>query len=300
MRQLKIAKQITSRETISLSKYLQEVSTISLLTQEEEDTLPGLIKQGDERALKRFVEGNLRFVISVAKQYQGSGERLDDLINAGNEGLIIAAKRFDTSRGFKFISYGVWWIRQSIMQYLTEHNKAIRLPANKIATVNKIKNVTSQLEQRFQRTPTTEEIGIELIEQDLKKEKKTSLKINPADIEDILAASSPLSSLDMKIGEDSESTLIDLIIGEGMEDINATLKQEDLQTSIKRVIGKRLTTRERDVVVLYFGLFGEPQKSLEEIGLQFDLTRERVRQIKEKAIRRLKTSSSTKEIQEYL
>ena len=296
MRQLKITQQITSRESISLNKYLQDVSSIPLLTQEEEIVLAAKIKEGDEAALKRFVEGNLRFVISVAKQYQSSGERLDDLINAGNEGLIVAAKRFDTSRGFKFISYAVWWIRQSIMQYLTENAKGIRLPANKISIINKIKVVTSALEQELHRTPTLEEIGEELLRRDSKK----GPKFDPSDLEHIMAASNSLASLDMKVGEESESTLADLIISEGLEDINSSLKNQDLQLVINKVFSKRLSVRERDVITMSFGLFGESQRTLEEIGIRFDLTRERVRQIREKALKKLKMTNSSKELKEYM
>jgi RNA polymerase primary sigma factor len=295
MRQLKISQQITTRETIAMNKYLQEISSIPLLTQEEEVSLSAKIKEGDEVALKRFVEGNLRFVISVAKQYQGSGERLDDLINAGNEGLIVAAKRFDSSRGFKFISYAVWWIRQTIMQHLTENSKGIRLPSNKISIVNKIKAATSYLEQQLQRVPSAEEVVEELLRRNVKKD----LKINTADVEQILNASAPISSLDMRLSEDSEGTLADLIMSDGLGSVNDTLKQQDLQLVLKKVLNKRLSPRERDVIRMHFGLFGESQQSLEEIGLKFDLTRERVRQIKEKALRRLKHSSATKEIKEY-
>jgi RNA polymerase primary sigma factor len=296
MRQLKISKQITVRESIAMNKYLQEISSIPLLTQEEEVSLSAKIKEGDQAALKRFVEGNLRFVISVAKQYPATGEQLNDLINAGNEGLITAAKRFDSSRGFKFISYAVWWIRQSIMQHLTENSKGIRLPANKISIVNKIKHVTSALEQRFERAPTLEEIGEELLRRDDKK----NLNLDASDVEQILIASSPLSSLDMKLGEDSESTLIDLIISEGMDSVNVTLESQDLQYTLRKVFNKRLSQREKEVVTMSFGLFGETQRTLEEIGLKFDLTRERVRQIREKALRKLKHSSASKEIREYV
>lgn len=295
MRQLKITQQITTRETISLNKYLAEVGSIELLTPEEEITLPLKIKEGDIDALKKFVEANLRFVISVAKQYQGTGERLDDLISAGNEGLIVAAKKFDTSRGFKFISYAVWWIRQSIMQYLTENNKSIRLPANKIAIVNKIKRATSSLEQRLERAPTVEEIGQELIETETKK----GSSVDSEDIEYILAASAPISSLDIKLGEDSESTLIDMIVTDSLNDVNKTLRHQDLQNALQRIFSKRLSQREKEVLIMCFGLFGQQQKTLEEIGNKFELTRERVRQIREKGLRKLRFQTSSKEIKEY-
>jgi RNA polymerase primary sigma factor len=300
MRQLKITQQITTRESLSLNKYLQEVSSLPLLSMDEEISLSKDIKNGDEKALKKFVEANLRFVISVAKQYQGSGERLDYLISAGNEGLIIAAKRFDQSRGFKFISYAVWWIRQSIMQYLSENGKPIRLPANKISAINKIKNVTSQLEQKLHRSPTTEEIGQALIEDDIKRNKKTVAKFDDVDIEHLIAANSSLTSLDAKVNEDSEISLVDLIQSEGMFDINDFLKQEDLQQVLKTLLEKRLTLRERDVIIHSFGLFGNNAQTLEEIGRKFELTRERVRQIREKSIRKLKFHSSAKQIKEYI
>lgn len=298
MRQLKITQQITSRESISLNKYLVEVGSIDLLTPEEELALALRLKDGDEAALKKFVEANLRFVISVAKQHQAQarGEKLDDLISAGNEGLLIAAKKFDTSRGFKFISYAVWWIRQSILQYLAENGKSIRLPANKLAIVNKIKRATNRLEQRLERNPTVEEIGQELFETEMKK----GNPIDSDDIEDILAASSPISSLDMKLNEDSEFTLIDMIVSDSLGDVNHTIKQQDLQSVIKRVLNKRLSSREKEIVVMSFGLFGQHQKTLEEIGRDFDLTRERVRQIREKALRKLRYQSAAKEIKEYV
>lgn len=292
MRQLKITQTITTRESISLNKYLADIGSIPLLTKEEEENLPLKIKEGDEAAFTRFVGGNLRFVVSVAKQYQGSGERLDDLINAGNLGLMVAAKRFDTSRGFKFISYGVWWIRQAIMQHLTENSKSIRLPANKITLVNKIKRVTSILEQQLHRPPTMEEIGEKLLED--------GEKITGSDVDQMLSIHATPSSLDMKIREDSETSLMDLITAESLEDVNQTLTHQDLQFTLKRLFQKRLTIREREIVIMLFGLFGEKQMSLEEIGIKFELTRERVRQIKEKALRKLRHTTTNKEVREYL
>lgn len=293
MRQLKITQQITSRDSRSIDKYLSEISSIPLLTAEEEVELPKLIQQGDQAALERFVKGNLRFVISVAKQYQSSGSSLSDLINAGNEGLINAAKRFDPSRGFKFISYGVWWVRQSIMLYLNENGKAIRLPSNKLGLINTIKNISSKLEQILQRTPTTEEISEEYF---LLKNKTLEIQ----DIDDILRISNPLNSLDMKVGEDESLTLIDMIPGDIMQDINETLKQDDLQNTIKKVFIKKLTKKEQEIVISYFGLFGNTPKSLDELGFEHDLTRERVRQIKEKAVRKMKMHSGSKELKEYM
>lgn len=294
MRQLRITQQITSRESIAVNKYLQDISSIPLLTAEEELSLPAKIKEGDTKALNRFVEGNLRFVISVAKQYQSSGESLDDLINAGNEGLITAALRFDTSRGFKFISYAVWWIRQTIMQHLNENSKSIRLPLNKITIANKLKVVTAKLEQDLNRLPTLDELKEGLTE------KYPKLKLEPGEIEKVLTASSPVSSLDLKLGDDTESTLIDILTFKGLEDVNDTLQYQDLKTTLKKVLKKRLSPREFDVIVMHYGLFGEPQKTLEEIGFKIDLTRERVRQIREKSLRKLKQMSSAREIREYI
>lgn len=294
MRQLKISKQITARESIAVNKYLQEISSIPLLSQEEELTLPAKIQQGDQKALNRFVEGNLRFVVSVAKQYQSSGERLDDLINAGNEGLIKAAGRFDTTRGFKFISFAVWWIRQSITQYISENSKSIRLPLNKLSIINKVRTVTSSLEQTLQRNPTPEEVYEEVM---LRYEKLT---LDPGDIEKILVASSPLSSLDMKLNDDSESTLADLLMVDSLGDVNKTLKTQDLQKTLDKVFNKKFSLREKDVITMFYGLKGQRQHGLEEIGEKFDLTRERVRQIKEKAIRKLKHVSASAELREYM
>lgn len=297
MRQLKITQQITTRESIALQKYLAEVSSIPLLTLQEEFELSGKIKEGDEKALKRFIEGNLRFVISVAKQYQGSGEKLDDLINAGNEGLMVAAKRFDNSRGFKFISYAVWWIRQSIMLYLTECSKGMRLPANKIAIVTKIRNVTSSLEQNLQRPPTLEEIqeGI------LALESTKVLNISPLEIEQMIIASTPLTSLDMKLSEESDSSLSDvLVVEDSVESVNDVIHKQDLSSTLHRLLDKKLSHREKEVLIMNFGLFGTPQKTLEEIGVTFDLTRERVRQIREKSLRKLKWGTASQQIKEYM
>jgi len=291
MRQLKITAQITSRDSISVAKYLQEVSTISMITQEEEIRLAHKIQEGDNKALEKLVKSNLRFVISVAKQYH-SGERLEDLISAGNEGLITAAKRFDASRGFKFISYAVWWIRQSIMSYMTENNKGIRLPANKLNLQNKIKNAISKLEQVYQRTPSMEEISEELI--------RNGHDLDATDVETILLCSSPVHSLDMKIGNEDESSLLDVLKADTLMDINETLNQEDLEFVLKKIINRKLSPKEREVLIAYYGLFGKPAQTLEEIGVESELTRERVRQIKEKAIRKLKYSNSTKEIKEYI
>lgn len=293
MRQLKITQQITSRDSRSVDKYLTEISSIPLLTAEEEVELPKLIQQGDQIALHRFVNGNLRFVISVAKQYQNKGASLPDLINAGNEGLISAARRFDPSRGFKFISYAVWWVRQSIMLYLNENGKSVRLPSNKLGLINTIKTISSHLEQILQRNPTSEEISEEYF---LRKNKT----LDVSEIDNIFRMSNPINSLDMKIGEDESLSLIDMIEGEIMMDVNETLRQDDLQNTIKKVFERKLTPKEQEIVSSYFGLFGKTQKSLDELGFEHELTRERVRQIKEKALRKLRFHSSSKELKEYM
>jgi len=293
MRQLKITQQITSRESRSVDKYLAEISAIPLLTTEEEVELPKLIKEGDMVALHRFVSGNLRFVISVAKQYQNKGASLADLINAGNEGLITAAQRFDPTRGFKFISYAVWWVRQSIMLHLSENGKSIRLPSNKLGLINTIRTISSKLEQILQRSPTSEEISEEYF---LLKNKTLDVE----EIENIVRISNPINSLDMKLGEDEGISLIDMIEGDIMMDVNVTLKKDDLQNTIKKIFEKKLTTKEQEVVSSYFGLFGKTPKTLDELGFEHDLTRERVRQIKEKAIRKMKHHSGSKELKEYI
>jgi RNA polymerase primary sigma factor len=293
MRQLKITQQITKRDSVSVDKYLAEISAIPLLTMEEEVELPRLILLGDKKAFDRFVSGNLRFVISVAKQYQQRGALLGDLINAGNEGLIKAANRYDPSRGFKFISYAVWWIRQSIMSYLNDNGKGIRLPLNKLGLINKIKNITSKLEQDFERNPTSEEISEELFLQ-------KGQSITADEIDEIIRVSNPISSLDTPIGTDESLTLIDMIRGETMMDINSSLKHVDLQFVIKKIFEKKLTPKEQQVVTSYFGLFGATPKSLDELGFEHELTRERVRQIKEKAIRKMKFHSTSKELKGYM
>jgi RNA polymerase primary sigma factor len=300
MRQLKITKQITNRETQSFNKYLTEVNSLGdTITPEEEIELTRRIKQGDIQARNRLCEANLRFVISVAKQYHGQSP-ISDLVNEGNIGLIKAAERFDETKGFKFISYAVWWIRQSIMQYLAENGRLVRLPLNKIGTVNKVNQVSSELEQILQRQPSIDEIADYLMaKEDEKGSRGESGKYQEDKLREIIASSSRPSSLDAPMTSDDESgSLMDLIPGESEYDIKHILNQVDLQTEISRVINT-LKQREKDVLILYFGLFGTKEMSLEEIGEKFELTRERVRQIKEGAIRRLKGRVRRTTLKEY-
>ena len=286
MRQLKITKQVTNRETASLDKYLQEIGRVDLITAEEEVELAQKIKAGDERALDKLTKANLRFVVSVSKQYQNQGLTLPDLINEGNLGLIKAAKRFDETRGFKFISYAVWWIRQSILQALAEQSRIVRLPLNKIGSINKINKAYAILEQKFERPPTAEEIS-ELVELSI-TEVKQSLKNTGRHI-----------SMDAPLVEGEDSSLYDVMGSEDSPNPDADLMLESLREEIRRALDT-LTPREADVVSSYFGLNGGHAMTLEEIGEKFDLTRERVRQIKEKAVRRLKQTSRSKILKTYL
>ncbi|MDG1283344.1 MAG: sigma-70 family RNA polymerase sigma factor, partial [Flavobacteriales bacterium] len=286
MRQLKITKQVTNRETASLDKYLQEIVRVELITAEEEVELAQKIKAGDERALDKLTKANLRFVVSVSKQYQNQGLTLPDLINEGNLGLIKAAKRFDETRGFKFISYAVWWIRQSILQALAEQSRIVRLPLNKIGSINKINKAYAVLEQKFERPPTPEEIS-ELVELSI-TEVKQSLKNTGRHI-----------SMDAPLIEGEDSSLYDVMGSEDSPNPDADLMLESLREEIRRALDT-LTPREADVVSSYFGLNGGYAMTLEEIGEKFDLTRERVRQIKEKAVRRLKQTSRSKILKTYL
>jgi RNA polymerase primary sigma factor len=286
MRQLKITKQVTNRETASLDKYLQEIGRVDLITAEEEVELAQKIKAGDERALEKLTKANLRFVVSVSKQYQNQGLTLPDLINEGNLGLIKAAKRFDETRGFKFISYAVWWIRQSILQALAEQSRIVRLPLNKIGSINKINKAYAILEQKFERPPTAEEIS-ELVELSI-TEVKQSLKNTGRHI-----------SMDAPLIEGEDSSLYDVMGSEDSPNPDAELMLESLREEIRRALDT-LTPREADVVSSYFGLNGGHAMTLEEIGEKFDLTRERVRQIKEKAVRRLKQTSRSKILKTYL
>ncbi|MDQ3051038.1 MAG: sigma-70 family RNA polymerase sigma factor [Bacteroidota bacterium] len=288
MRQLKITKQVTNRETQSLDKYLQEIGKVMLINSEQEVDLARRIKQGDQKALETLTKANLRFVVSVAKQYQNQGLTLGDLINEGNLGLIKAAQRFDETRGFKFISYAVWWIRQSILQSLAEQSRIVRLPLNKIGFINKINKTFCKLEQDFEREPTNEEIS-------------KVLHISQDDIRDTMRSSGRHVSMDAPFLQGEDGNLLDLIPGEEELSPDTSLLTESLRREIERALGT-LTPREADVIRLYYGLSegGAPSLTLEEIGERFELTRERVRQIKEKAIRRLKHTSRSKILRTYL
>lgn len=286
MRQLKITKQVTNRDTKSLEKYFQEISKIELITADEEVELAIKIKQGNKRALDKLVKSNLRFVVSVAKQYQNQGLKLSDLINEGNLGLVKAAKRFDETRGFKFISYAVWWIRQSILQALAEQSRIVRLPLNKIGSINKINKMYAFLEQENERPPSAEEIA-----------KKLDMTVN--DVKESMKNSGRHVSMDAPLIEGEDSNLYDVLNSGESPNPDRQLLHESLRIEINRAL-ETLTPREADVVKLYFGLGEHQPMTLEEIGETFDLTRERVRQIKEKAIRRLKHTSRSKILMTYL
>ena len=286
MRQLKITKQVTNRETASLDKYLQEIGKVDLITAEEEVELAQRVKQGDQLALEKLTKANLRFVVSVAKQYQNQGLTLPDLINEGNLGLIKAAQRFDETRGFKFISYAVWWIRQSILQALAEQSRIVRLPLNKIGSINKINKTYAFLEQSHERPPSAEEIANEL-----------DMTIN--DVKESMKNSGRHVSMDAPLVEGEDSNLYDVLRSGESPNPDKELIHESLRTEIERAL-ETLTPREADVIKLYFGLGNHHPMTLEEIGETFDLTRERVRQIKEKAITRLKHTSRSKILKTYL
>jgi len=286
MRQLKITKQVTNRETASLDKYLQEIGKVDLITAEEEVELAQRIKAGDHVALEKLTKANLRFVVSVAKQYQNQGLSLPDLINEGNLGLIKAAQRFDETRGFKFISYAVWWIRQSILQALAEQSRIVRLPLNKIGSINKINKAYALLEQEHERAPSAEEIS-------------EVLDMSEGDVKESMKNSGRHVSMDAPLVEGEDSNLYDVLnIGESPSP-DTLLMIESLRVEIERAL-QTLTPREADLIRLYFGLNGQHPMTLEEIGETFDLTRERVRQIKEKAIRRLKHTSRSKILKTYI
>ncbi len=286
MRQLKISKQVTNRETASLDKYLQEIGKVELITADEEVELARRIKAGDQVALEKLTKANLRFVVSVSKQYQNQGLSLPDLINEGNLGLIKAAQRFDETRGFKFISYAVWWIRQSILQALAEQSRIVRLPLNKIGSINKITKAYAQLEQEYEREPKASEIA-ELLD------------ITEIEVKESMRNSGRHVSMDAPLIQDEENNMYDVLRNEEGTTPDQGLNYESLRREIDRAIST-LPQRESDVIRLYFGLEGKHPMTLEEIGEKFDLTRERVRQIKEKAIRRLKHASKSKILKTYL
>ncbi len=286
MRQLKISKQITNRESQSLDKYLQEIGKVDLLTPDEEVTLAQRIRDGDQIALEKLTKANLRFVVSVAKQYQNQGLSLGDLINEGNLGLIKAAKRFDETRGFKFISYAVWWIRQSILQALAEQSRIVRLPLNRVGSLNKISKSFSELEQKFEREPSPEEIA-------------EVLELTTSEVVDTLKISGRHVSVDAPFVQGEENRLLDVLEDEDEASPDEGLMSDSLRKEVQRALST-LTKREGDVITLYFGLNGEQALTLEEIGEKFALTRERVRQIKEKAIRRLRHTSRSKALKPYL
>ena len=285
MRQLKITKSITNRESASLDKYLQEIGREDLITVEEEVELAQRIKKGDQEALEKLTKANLRFVVSVAKQYQNQGLTLPDLINEGNLGLIKAAEKFDETRGFKFISYAVWWIRQSILQALAEQSRIVRLPLNQVGSLNKINKAFARFEQENERTPSPEELANVL---DLPKEK----------VADTLRVSGRHVSVDAPFAEGEDNSLLDVLVNNDSPNADRSLINESLSTEVERALST-LTERERDIVKYFFGI-GTSEMTLEEIGEKFDLTRERVRQIKEKAIRRLRHSSRSKLLKSYL
>ncbi|MEZ4897120.1 MAG: RNA polymerase sigma factor RpoD/SigA [Saprospiraceae bacterium] len=287
MRQLKITKSITNRESQSLEKYLQEIGKVDLLTPEEEVDLAKRIKQGDQLALERLTKANLRFVVSVAKQYQNQGLSLSDLINEGNLGLIKAAQRFDETRGFKFISYAVWWIRQSILQALAEQSRIVRLPLNKVGSLNKINRAFSELEQEFEREPSVEELA-------------NMLEIPTEEVETTLGVAARHVSMDAPFVDGEDNSLLDVLENDNTPGTDQHLEyEESLRQEIERSLST-LTDRQCDVIKLYFGIGVEHPMSLEDIGEKFGLTRERVRQIKDKAINKLRSASRSKLLKHYL
>ncbi len=285
MRQLKITKSITNRESPSLDKYLQEIGKEELITVEEEVELAQRIRKGDQEALEKLIKANLRFVVSVAKQYQNQGLSLPDLINEGNLGLVKAAEKFDETRGFKFISYAVWWIRQSILQALAEQSRIVRLPLNQVGSLNKINKAMAKFEQENERTPSSDELAKEL---ELPREK----------IADTLRVAGRHVSVDAPFADGEDNSLLDVLVNSDSPNADRGLLNESLSTEVDRAL-ETLTDRERDIIKYFFGI-GASEMTLEEIGEKFDLTRERVRQIKEKAIRRLRHSSRSKLLKSYL
>ncbi|HMU69099.1 MAG TPA: sigma-70 family RNA polymerase sigma factor [Chitinophagales bacterium] len=287
MRQLKITKSITNRESESLEKYLQEIGKVDLVTAEEEVTLAQRIKQGDQLALEKLVKANLRFVVSVAKQYQHNGLSLNDLINEGNVGLVKAAQKFDETKGFKFISYAVWWIRQSIMQALAEQSRLVRLPLNKVGSLSKINRAFSELEQKFEREPTPEELA-------------EILDLAPDEIKNTLSVSSRHVSVDAPFDDGENSSLLDVLENRDVERTDEKLDySHSLKVETERTLAT-LTERERDVIKLFFGIGVPYAMTLEDIGEEFGLTRERVRQIKDNAINKLRSSTRNKALKAYL
>jgi RNA polymerase primary sigma factor len=286
MRQLKISKSITNRETASLDKYLSEIGREELITAEEEVLLAQRIKAGDEKALEKLTKANLRFVVSVAKQYQNQGLSLPDLINEGNLGLIKAAQRFDETRGFKFISYAVWWIRQSILQALAEQSRIIRLPLNQVGSLNKISKEASRLEQLYERAPSADEIA-------------DALELPEEKVAEAMKISTRHVSVDAPLLQGEDISFLDIYVNRDSPDADSGLMHESLAREIQRSLST-LTEKERDVINLYFGIGMSHGLTLDEIAIRFDLTRERVRQIKEKAIRRLKHTSRSKLLKAYL
>lgn len=286
MRQLKITKQITNRETQSLDKYLQEIGKVDLITAEMEVDLAKRIRAGDQIALEKMTKANLRFVVSVAKQYQNNGLSLGDLINEGNVGLIKAAMRFDETRGFKFISYAVWWIRQSILQALAEQSRVVRLPLNRVGSLNKLHRAFSELEQKFQREPSVEELA------DL-------MDVTIEDVESSMRVSGRHLSIDAPFVQGEENNLLDVLQSDNPITPDSKLLNDSLKKEVDRALST-LTVRESEVITCYFGLNGISPMTLEEIGDRFQLTRERVRQIKEKATRRLRNVAQSRSLRAYL
>jgi RNA polymerase primary sigma factor len=286
MRQLKITKQITNRETQSLDKYLQEIGKVDLITAEDEVKLTQRIKAGDQVALEKMVKANLRFVVSVAKQYQNLGLSLGDLINEGNIGLVKAAMRFDETRGFKFISYAVWWIRQSVMQAVAEQSRVVRIPLNRVGSLNKLNRTFSSLEQKFQRDPSPEELA-------------EILELTPEEVSDTMQMGTRQVSINAPFVQGEENGLLDVLEDESEDTPDSTLIHNSLRQDVQRSLST-LSQRESDVISLYYGLNGRPAMTLEEIGETFRLTRERVRQIKEKGIRRLRQTSRSTVLKHYL
>jgi RNA polymerase primary sigma factor len=286
MRQLKIAKQFTIRDTLSLDKYLHEIGKIDLIKPDKEIELARKIREGDKEALETLIKGNLRFVVSVAKQHQNQGLSLPDLINEGNLGLIKAALKYDETRGFKFISYGVWWIRQSILQALAEQSRMIRLPLNKIGSLTRIKKAFIQLEQQYQREPLLEEVA-------------AILKTSTMEVEDAIKASSHLISMDAPVYNETEENLYDVLLNEDSPSPDKELMNNSLSKEIERSL-LTLTVREADVIRYYFGICGQRQQTLDEIADKFGLSQERVRQIKDKSIRKMRNHYRSRLLKSYL